>query len=369
MLRAVVHVIGSLDRGGTETRLIEAFESLRAAGTLPPTHLVLLSGRTGPLAERAEAAGVALHPLPLGPGFPIRFIRLLRRLSAGVVHSHVHLVSGYLTTLGVIARTPRRIAHFRSSGDGMPSSSIRTLRDVFLRRMILLTATDVLAGTSSVMAAVWGAEWRRRSRFAIVPQGVDVGAAIRALNAVQDEPGRIEIVQIGRLDEDKNQLHAIRAYSRLSAEHARSELTLVGRPTGAYSDTLSEEIRQLGIEDRVTMPGETADVQAQFARSAVMIHPTRREGWPGVIIEAAVSGLPVVCSDIPPNREVAGSLANVRLVSLDAPLTTWAEALARALDSRPSRDERVEIARQAQHGPLSAESAARALLPYWTTDR
>jgi len=47
------------------------------------------------------------------------------------------------------------------------------------------------------------------------------------------------------------------------------------------------------------------DVDSLLAASDVFIFPSRFEGLPGALIEAEAAGLPVICSDIENNREVA----------------------------------------------------------------
>lgn len=360
----VIHVIGSLDRGGTEIRLLETFETLAQVGRLPPTHLVLLSGRTGPLAERAEAVGIELHPMPLNARFPSRFVSLVRGRRAGTVHSHVHLFSGVLTTLARLGGSERRIAHFRSTGDGKATTSSRRARDAVLRTLIRQSATDVLAGTSAVMDAVWGPGWETDRRFAVVPQGVDVAAAVSALEARAPVALR-RVVQIGRLDEDKNQTLSIRVFAELARAGLADELVLAGRPTGTYERTLQNLAESEGVANCVRFVGEVADVQAAIADATIMLHPTRREGWPGVVVEAAVSGLPIVATAIPPIVEVAASLGCVKLVSIDAELCTWTNTAMQCLASSPDRATRLGIARGHIGGEFDRSGAALLVSRHW----
>ena len=84
----VLHVFGSLQRGGAEMRTLEVLrrlDSLRFSFAM-----VALSGQRGELADQAEAEGFVVEPCVLGSGFAGRFTALLRRLEVVVLHSHVH---------------------------------------------------------------------------------------------------------------------------------------------------------------------------------------------------------------------------------------------------------------------------------------
>ncbi|MEX0881856.1 MAG: glycosyltransferase, partial [Cyclobacteriaceae bacterium] len=49
----------------------------------------------------------------------------------------------------------------------------------------------------------------------------------------------------------------------------------------------------------------TDHVAHYLALADVLIHPSYREGFPNVILEAGAMCCPVICSDIPGNRELA----------------------------------------------------------------
>ena len=94
-MSTVVHLFGSMDVGGAETRLLE--ELARRPGR--ETHVcVTLSGRPGSLAPRFAELGVEVVPRRLSPTWPAWFVGFLRERGATHVHSHVQLASGYLLT-------------------------------------------------------------------------------------------------------------------------------------------------------------------------------------------------------------------------------------------------------------------------------
>jgi glycosyltransferase involved in cell wall biosynthesis len=152
-------------------------------------------------------------------------------------------------------------------------------------------------------------------RVEVVPPGV----------VPQDEPvsGAREprlLLAISNALPHKNFETLIRAIS-LIPEATRPRLVVIGAGTQA----LSPLVTQLGVSASVELAGwVSAEQKHQLMRTAAaLVLPTRYEGFGLPVLEAMSCGLPVVCSDLPVLREVAGDAASyVR----DDP-AAWAEAI------------------------------------------
>ena len=73
--------------------------------------------------------------------------------------------------------------------------------------------------------------------------------------------------------------------------------SLVGALSADYpGDTLADEIRRQGVEDRITYDGPRYGEQKWevFAQADIFVHPTLNDSFPLVILEAMGTGLPVV---------------------------------------------------------------------------
>jgi glycosyltransferase involved in cell wall biosynthesis len=76
--------------------------------------------------------------------------------------------------------------------------------------------------------------------------------------------------------------------------------TLVGAMTADYpGDSLVEEIRRQGVEERVSYTGPVygEGKWEAFAKADVFVHPTLNDSFPLVVLEAMGTGLPVVTTD------------------------------------------------------------------------
>lgn len=84
--------------------------------------------------------------------------------------------------------------------------------------------------------------------------------------------------------------------------------------TGDWPEGLGEaraKAAALGLTDRFTLEEELSGdaMPAAYERADALLHSTRCESFGFSLIEALSTGLPVVASDIPVNREIAGDAA------------------------------------------------------------
>jgi glycosyltransferase involved in cell wall biosynthesis len=361
----VLQILGSLDRGGVESRAIEILQAL-PQGVIEP-HFLLLSGREGNLACIARSLGAEIHAIALTPRSVFRYRRLLSQIRPDVVHSHVHFSSGPFLTLAAWMRIPVRVAQIHSTTDirqGRRETWRRRTRRRLCRWMIYWCATDVVAVSQSVLDANPGLR-SRRGRARVLYEGIATsGLEDRLLEPDGRTP---KIVQIGRLDPEKNQLFALEVVSELLRRGGMAELWMVGRSSGDYATRVEKRIEELGLGHAARLCGERSDILTSILpTAAAMLHPTRVEGLPGVILEALATGTPVVASDIPPDREVADQLDGVTLVGLDEPASRWVDALLPLLVTIPTKDDRLERLRVFRSSEFSLERYIPRLLALWT---
>jgi glycosyltransferase involved in cell wall biosynthesis len=133
---------------------------------------------------------------------------------------------------------------------------------------------------------------------------------------------------VGRLLADKG-IHAlIRAQRLLRQRGSNVELLIAGTPDPANPASLTaEEAAALNREPGVTWLGHVDDIAALWARAHIAALPSRREGLPMTLLEAAACGRPLVATDVPGCREIVRHGETGLLVPADD-----AAALADAID-------------------------------------
>jgi glycosyltransferase involved in cell wall biosynthesis len=102
---------------------------------------------------------------------------------------------------------------------------------------------------------------------------------------------------VSRVSVEKGHDVLLDAAARLAPDHPRLHVLIVGR--GPARRNLERRTAELGISDRVTFAGFLQDLAAAHAAMDVFVQPSvEQEGLPTSVLEAQLSGLPVVASDI-----------------------------------------------------------------------
>lgn len=146
------------------------------------------------------------------------------------------------------------------------------------------------------------------SRVELVPNGVDTarfrhgsGARLRSELGIPQE--RALILNVGRIDPQKNQRLAVEALGVLLAQGVDAHLLLVGPVTHMeYEAALRRAIDAAGLERRVTIvtglaPDSQALVDAYHAADVFLL-PSTHEPFGIVVLEAWAAGVPVVAARV-----------------------------------------------------------------------
>jgi glycosyltransferase involved in cell wall biosynthesis len=67
---------------------------------------------------------------------------------------------------------------------------------------------------------------------------------------------------------------------------------------GPMRAELAERAAEMGLEERIVLPGHVQSLTEVLRRSAVFVCSSRSEGFPTVVLEAMAAGVPVVASNV-----------------------------------------------------------------------
>jgi glycosyltransferase involved in cell wall biosynthesis len=97
----------------------------------------------------------------------------------------------------------------------------------------------------------------------------------------------------------KNLGRLLDAYARYRLRRGEGAWPLVLLGDGALRPALERQVRELGLDAAVTMPGfrQYGDLPAYYALAGAFVHASTVEPWGLVVNEAMSSGLPVLVSD------------------------------------------------------------------------
>jgi len=104
------------------------------------------------------------------------------------------------------------------------------------------------------------------------------------------------IVAIGRLTDQKNYMHLLKAWEKIFHQLPDWRLCIYGE--GEQGTLLNEYIQSNAIQN-VFLKGATSDIRSVYESSQFFVMSSRYEGLPMVLIEAQSFGLPIVSYDCP----------------------------------------------------------------------
>jgi glycosyltransferase involved in cell wall biosynthesis len=132
-------------------------------------------------------------------------------------------------------------------------------------------------------------------QITVLPNPVDL-AGIRAELCVRggESGGGLQLLAVGRLSWEKGFDLLLKALAIVREQIPNVKLILVG--AGREEAALKSLCRQLGLEDAVGFAGRIDPPYAFFARTTLFVLPSRHEGMPNALLEAAAAGLPIVAT-------------------------------------------------------------------------
>lgn len=102
---------------------------------------------------------------------------------------------------------------------------------------------------------------------------------------------------VGRMDANKNHEMILHAFSGLAEDFPGARLVIYGN--GECREPLLKLAGQMGLSERVSLPGAVADVADKIYKSSAFVLSSFSEGMPNTLIEAMCLGLPVISTDCP----------------------------------------------------------------------
>ena len=276
---------------------------------------------------------------------PLLLPRLARTLDADIVHTHLVHADLYG---GLAAKLRRaRLVSTKHNDDPFRVGPFRHVERGLSRLADRIVAiTDSLRGFTVERVGV------PERKVEVIHYGLDAPPEPWGENPPDPVPQDATVlVAVCRLVEQKGIDVALHALAELS------DAWLVVLGEGPERPRLEALARDVGIDARVHLPGRVPDVAAWLRRASVLVHPVRWEGFGLALLEAMLSGLPVVASRVSSVPEIVVDGETGVLVPPDDP-----HALAAAVEHALAHPEYGEAGRARAHAEFSVERMARRTL-------
>jgi glycosyltransferase involved in cell wall biosynthesis len=297
----ILLVADSLAVGGAERHVVALARGLAERG-----HVVTLAcAMSGPLASSLDGTSVRVLPLmarpakrEFSPAFALALERLLRHERFDLVHAH--MFASQVAAAAAVQETAVPLV--------LTEHSEGTWQKEWDRR--LLAAAHQGASRSIAVSAGIEARLQRdlavpADRIARIPNALPPFGRDDVHRLLPRDPVRPLVGVVARLTPEKGVDVFLEAAALVAPQNPGARFLIVG--DGPERQRLEMRVDRFGITDRIHFLGAVPDARPVIASLDVLAVPSRSEGSPLVVLEAAALGTAVVASctgDIP--RQLAG---------------------------------------------------------------
>lgn len=243
--------------------------------------------------------------------------RLFRKEKPDMVHSHtpkagllamlaakmagvklrLHTVAGlrYVTTKGFgrqVLITMEKITGWAATH--VWPNSFSMMRFMLENKLVAAGKTEVIGQGSSN-----GVNLSRYNPDRLLPEKTE---AIK--QKIQYAPSLFYFLSVGRIVHDKGMDELLLAFARVYDKYPMARLLLVGAFEDEV-DPVSARARELiQTHPGVIHAGWSNEVEYYMHIAQALVHPSHREGFPNVLLQAGALGCPVLCSRIDGNIDI-----------------------------------------------------------------
>lgn len=241
--------------------------------------------------------------------------KVIKKYKPDIVHTHTPKAG----LLGMLAARSLGIKIRIHTVGGLPL----IIETGFKRRLLMLTekltyfgATQVWPNSRSMMNFIIDNKLAKAEKLAVIDNGSTNGIDLKKfskqnlneeiknkINASLPQLPGLKILCVGRMVKDKGIEELVSVFEKLQQQH-QLQLILIG-PFESHLDPLSSQTLDTLINNpAITHISWSDSIEYYMALADIFVHPSHREGFPNVILQAGAMHLPVVCSNIPGNADI-----------------------------------------------------------------
>lgn len=298
-MKAVFHLITTINRGGAENQLlILVKEQVRQGFNV---HIVFLKGEPE-LGSDFLKAGALVHSelAHVSPLFqPIKFRRIIRGTDAIV---HAHLPRAELVALLTFTRF-KFIASRHNAEPFFPGAP--KIISNLLSRLVELRSERIIAISNAVRDfLVDRGEVSQPKNIEVIHYGYHKHIN-RKFNTINSKGKISKLGTISRLTEQKDIPTLISAFKRYKDESRPSSLSILG--AGPLETELRELTKVMGVAESVNFLGRSSFIYDFLTGLDVFVLTSKYEGFGMVLLEAMDARIPIVASRNSAIPEVLGA--------------------------------------------------------------
>jgi len=311
----IIHLIQALENGGCENMLLRTLPHLAEF-----EHKIITLNQRGELAEQFEQKNISVINIEQKSLLDIfAYFKLLKEIKK----EKPDLIFTYLFHADFVGRLFLQIftnakifPSLRTTYNHKKYWSAR-----LFEKITKYFVKQYLANSESVKDFYVKKIGVNSKKITIIPNGIDIDfydKIERDKNLRKNlglEKEDFTIICVANLHINKGHKYLLKAFEEIYKKNKKIKLLLVG--DGEEKNNLKKQLENYISKNNILFLGKRNDVPQMLKISDIFVLPTLFEGMSNAIMEAMSSGLPIITTEIPENRELiendlTGILVSVR---------------------------------------------------------
>lgn len=342
----VLEVIGSLNRGGAETLLVNIFENINKDNS--EFDFLVYENKEFDYSKKIKELGgnIIYIESPTSIGM-FNFINKLRKLieknKYDIVHAHTLFNCGPVMLSAFLAGVKKRLSHSHNTKILDEKISIKKRIYFFISKILInIFSSKCLACGKSAGNFLF----YKFRRFTIIKNGINldkykynekINKKLRIKYNISENS--IIIGNIGRLNHQKNQNFLIDIFYEFHKNNKNSYLFIVGE--GELRRELTNKVNNLKLKNNVIFTGNVSNANEYYSMFNLFLFPSIFEGLPYTLIEAQENGLPILSSDKVSNE--VNITKKIEFLSLNKSAKKWADECVKLLKNQRKNNDKYII--------------------------
>jgi glycosyltransferase involved in cell wall biosynthesis len=296
----VAFFIGGLNRGGTETLVLDTFRRWNDL----PFESILIYRNDGDLSDDYRATGIKMiriKPRGIKLGYVFQLRRVLQRERVDILHAQT-LLNAFLGLFCISFSRTKLIVSFH----GLFSS----VTDRLLTHFVLWFADASIFVSDYVQKWYMHHSWGfPKNRAFVVYNGIDFSKLDKQYsrpdffqnkNPISEERS-VKLAMVGSFVEGRSQLFVCKCLKELRDKGVGTfQFYFIGKRVGVDPDRFDDCVKYCtnnGLIDRVHFLGERNDVPSILQHIDGFVYSTVHDTFGIAVVEAIAAGVPVIVND------------------------------------------------------------------------
>lgn len=320
----VLHVVGAMNIGGTETMLMEIYKNIDTKKV--QFDFISYSSKEAYYDKEIESLGGKVIRLKSTYSIKEHIKAIKENGPYDVVHSHTLFHCGIASLSAKLCGVKTIISHAHTTSD-LNKGIIRNIYKYVMKKMINSCSTQLMACSEVAGEYLFGEKMIKSSKYRYFANIIDYEKFINVEDDKVEQfklennlKDKIVIGHIGRFTEAKNHKFLLKIMKDVIETNKDIRLLLVG--DGKLKNEIIKLSKELNIEDKVIFTGFRKDINTMLYSMDLFVFPSIFEGLGLVILEAQASGLNCIVSQAI-QKEADLEIGLVHKLNLDDDKKLW----------------------------------------------